>query len=145
MNPIKNLLESDPSAATEQKIYTTGYEGREVTFLPGLLKHLDAVLIDIRFTPLERPIQWRKDYLKLLLKGRYLHVPNLGNRAPESSGKVSIQNLALGIKVITELKVNVLLMCECKTEESCHRRVINEELKGQGIRVEELTDWCIES
>ena len=95
MNLIENLLESDPKPISEQRIYMTGYEGREVTLLPELLKHLDAILIDIRFSHSERPIQWRKDYLKLLLKGRYLHVPNLGNRAAERSGKVSIQNLAL--------------------------------------------------
>ena len=143
---IKNLLETDPIPSPEQRIYTTGYEGREVTDLPELLTNLDAVLVDIRFSPAERPLKWRKDYLKLLLKNRYLHVPSLGNRhQPSSEKKIAIQNLALGIKIITELKVNVLLMCECKTEESCHRRLIAEELRKQGIRAEELEDWSINS
>ena len=80
MDLTANLLEADPTPVSEQRIYTTGYEGREVTDLPGLLKHLDAILIDIRFIPPDRPLKWRKDYLKLLLRKRYMHVPVLGNR-----------------------------------------------------------------
>jgi uncharacterized protein (DUF488 family) len=64
----------------------------------------------------------------------------LGNRSKEA-GKISIQNLALGIKIIFELKINVLLMCKCESEDLCHRRVIKDKLKVQGIEVEELRDW----
>jgi uncharacterized protein (DUF488 family) len=152
MDLIANLLKPDPGSAsgvarqlTNQRIYTTGYEGREVTDLPVLLNSLDAVLVDIRFSPGERPLKWRKDYLKLLLKKRYLHIPSLGNRHQPSPEKIAIQNLALGIKIITELKVNVLLMCECKTEASCHRRAIAEELRKQGIRADEIEDWCLDN
>jgi hypothetical protein len=127
MNLTANLLEVDPRPLSAQRIYTTGYEGREVTDLPNLLKYLDAILIDIRFSPPERPLKWRKDYLKLLLKKRYLHIPSLGNRAHEVSKRIAIQNMTLGIKIMTELKVNVVLMCECKSEETYHRRIISEE------------------
>jgi hypothetical protein len=38
MDLTANLLEADPSPLSEQRIYTTGYEGREVTLLPGFVK-----------------------------------------------------------------------------------------------------------
>lgn len=100
MDLTANLLEADPSPLSEQRVCTTGYEGREVTDLPNLLKCLDAILIDIRFSPTERPLKWRKDYLKLLLRKRYLHVPSLRNRAHTETDRIAIQNFTLGIKII---------------------------------------------
>jgi len=146
MDLIANLLKSEPPSPsrqlTNQRIYTTGFEGREVTDLPELLTALDALLIDIRFSPAERPLKWRKDYLKLLLKNRYRHIPLLGNRPHNAEpNKFAIHNLFVGIKIIINLKVNLVLMCECRSAESCHRRIISEELSRQNIIVEELSDW----
>ena len=141
MNLVSNLLQTDVASPAGQKIYLTGYSGKEVTDLPKLLAALDAILIDIRFVPPDKSLRWSKDYLKLLLRNKYLHVPHLGNRTIRQDGKISIQNISLGIRVITELKVNVLLMCECAKEENCHRRLIRQKLKEQGIEAEELMDW----
>jgi uncharacterized protein (DUF488 family) len=123
-------------------IYTTGFAGKDFTLLPDLLDFLDAILIDVRFNPnTGKQIQWRKDYLRLLLKDKYLHVPHLGNRLSKESVVPSIQNLSLGIKVITELKANLLLMCECPKAEECHRTVISQSLIKQGYATEEISDW----
>lgn len=123
-------------------IYLTGYAGQEVTLLPDLLDFLDAHLIDIRFAPtVGTQIQWCKDYLRLLLGDRYRHVPHLGNRLSKDSSQPSIQNLALGIKVITEMRVNLLLMCECRKVEECHRTIISQHLKKQGFETQEIADW----
>lgn len=125
-------------------IYTTGFNGKDFTLLPDLLDFLDAVLIDIRFAPLSgRQIQWRKDYLQLLLKDRYRHAPLLGNRVSKESGKSAIQNLSLGIKIISEMRLNLLLMCECSAIEECHRAIISQELAKHGFGTEEITDWTI--
>src|SRR6476661_5630923 len=113
MKLVENLLQGEVYSKPDQKIYTTGFEGREVTALPLLLDRLEAILVDIRFTPAGMPLKWSKEYLKLLLKNKYLHIPNLGNRSYKEPRKIAIQNLALGIKIITELRVNVMLMCEC--------------------------------
>jgi uncharacterized protein (DUF488 family) len=138
MDLVANLFKADVKPSSIQRIYTTSLVGREVTELPDLLKALEAVLIDIRFAPEKMPLKWSKEYFKLLLKNKYLHVPSLGNRASKESGKISIQNLNLGIKIITELRINVLLMCSCEREEICHRRKIRERLKEQGIQTQEL-------
>ena len=123
-------------------IYTTGFADKDFAVLPDLLDFLDAILIDIRFAPtIGSQIQWRKDYLRLLLKKKYLHVPHLGSRISKGSGKYLIQNLDLGIKIITELKTNLLLMCDCHKPEACHRSLISQKLKEQGIETEEVANW----
>ncbi len=141
MSLLANLLESESERELPQRIYTTGYTDRDIALLPALLKSLDAILIDIRFTPTSKHLQWQKDYLRLLLKNRYLHVSHLGNRSSKESGKQLIQNINLGIKIITELKTNLLIMCECQGIEECHRQEISRRLSEKGIETRELTEW----
>jgi len=143
MSFLANILaEQSKRGLIAPCIYTTGFAGKDFTLLPALLDFLDADLIDIRFAPMNsKPIQWRKDYLRMLLKDRYRHIPHLGNRLSRESGKPSIQNLSLGIKIITELKANLLLMCECPAQEECHRAIISQSLKKQGFDTQEISDW----
>lgn len=123
-------------------IYTTGYTDKDVADLPDLLENLDAVLVDIRFSPNSRQIVWTKNYLSLLLKRRYKHVPQLGNRAYKE-GKIQIQNLELGIRLITSLDYNAVLLCACNKINECHRFVVMTELLKRGFKVEELESWKI--
>ncbi len=122
--------------------YTTGYTDKNVKDLPNLLENLDAVLVDIRFSPNSRQIVWTKNYLSLLLKKRYSHIPQLGNRAFKE-GKIQIQNLELGIRLITSLEYNAVLLCACKKLNECHRFVVRTELQKRGFEVEELESWQI--
>lgn len=122
------------------KIYTTGYTGQSVADLPALLDKHDAVLADIRFAPHSRHLEWRKNYLTLLLKRRYRHVPSLGNRQYKEGG-IQIHNLELGLRLIESWNENVVLMCACAELENCHRRVVKSELEKRGFEVEEITDW----
>lgn len=144
MSFLANILaEKSKKGLVAPCIYTTGYTGQAVARLPALLDYLDACLIDIRFDPMHgRQIQWRKDYLRLLLKDRYRHIPHLGSRLSKNSGAPAIQNLALGIRIITELRANLLLLCECSSEEDCHRKTISQNLKKIGFETQEITDWA---
>ncbi len=138
------LQSADSSPKIIQKVYTTHASGRDVFLLPKLLTELDSILIDIRFALPIQPIKWSKNYLQLLLKGKYLHVPTLGDRANQThnlSGKPAIHNLTLGIKIITELKVDLLLFCACGQDETCHRHLIGREFAKLGTEVIEITDW----
>jgi len=147
MSFLANVLaEKSKSGLAAPCVYTTGYNDKDFTDLSDLLDFLDAVLIDIRFAPMTgKQVEWRKDYLRLLLKARYLHVPHLGNRISKGSNKHFIQNPNLGIKIITELRTNLLLMCECLKFEDCHRSLISQKLKEQGMETEEITHWSIKS
>lgn len=122
------------------RFYTTGYAGKDFADLKPLLNDLDAMLIDIRFYPNSRTIQWRKEYLQLLLKEKYRHVVHLGNRTFRE-GKISIQNMELGIKIVSSLDTNVVLLCGCPELKNCHRFIISEELRRRGIETEELSSW----
>lgn len=122
------------------KIYTTGYTGRRVEDLPALLDARSAVLADIRFAAASRHLEWRKTYLALLLKDRYRHVPQLGNRLYKTGG-IQIHNLTLGVKTVESWSENVVLLCACPDLENCHRRVVKSEFERRGHEVEELGEW----
>lgn len=121
-------------------IYTTGYTDKNIADLPNLLENLDAVLVDIRFSPYSKNLVWTKDYLSLLLKRRYQHIPQLGNRAYKE-GKIQIQNIELGIRLITNLEYNAVLLCACKNLDQCHRFTIMNELLKRGFEVKEIESW----
>src|SRR5687768_14785009 len=124
------------------KIYTTGYTGKRVEQLPVLLDFYDAVLADIRFAPVSRHLEWRKTYLSLLLKKRYHHVAQLGNRNYKTGG-IQIQNLELGIRMLESRNENVILLCACAELENCHRRVVKIELERRGFETQEILSWDV--
>ena len=126
--------------AEKANFYTTGFTGRNVTDLKPLLFSLDAVLIDIRMSPHSSSVQWNQAYLKILLKGKYRHVAQLGNRHSVNE-PIAIQHLALGVQILVSFGVNAVLMCECAEAQNCHRMVIARELGRQGFQVEELRNW----
>ena len=125
------------------KFYTTGYAGREINDLKPMLGALDAVLVDVRFSPTSQIMRWRPVYLKTLLRGKYRHLPQLGNRAGVEE-KVQIQNLDLGIKILVSFKTNAVLMCECADRKECHRFIIAQELARRGFTAEELENWKLD-
>lgn len=131
---------TDAALQQEVKFYTTGFSGKDINDLKPMLNALDAVLVDVRFSPTSETMRWRQIYLKTLLRAKYHHLPQLGNRAFRESS-FSIQNLDLGIKVLLSFSSNAVLMCECADLETCHRRVIAQELRRKGYEAEELKSW----
>jgi uncharacterized protein (DUF488 family) len=123
------------------RIYATGYRGKDINDLKPLVESLTTILVDIRFTPYSQIMVWRQIYLKALLGKKYLHIPNLGNRQIKETHKISVQNLSLGIETLLSLNANLLLFCACAEQENCHRRVIDEELRKRGIEITEINDW----
>ncbi|HRH46983.1 MAG TPA: hypothetical protein PKY82_35380 [Pyrinomonadaceae bacterium] len=122
------------------KIFTTGYTGKKVNDLKPLLEWLDAILIDIRFAPFSRQQHWQKDFLQEILRSRYYHVQNLGNKAYKE-GRIEILNLESGINTVLSSNSNVVLMCGCADLKSCHRFVLMNELRKLGFDVEEIEVW----
>jgi hypothetical protein len=121
-------------------IYTTSCLDKDYADLKPLLEWFDARLVDIRFAPSDKPVQWSKGYLQLLLKRSYQHLPALGAREI-SPGKFAIQNLTLGLRLLGDECFNVVLMCNCNNYNNCHRSIIACELKKFGKEVEEIHSW----
>lgn len=128
--------------APKQKIkyYTTGYAGKDINDLKPMLERLDAVLVDVRFSPTSDLMRWRQVYLKTLLREKYRHIPQLGNRASRA-GVNQIQHLELGLKILISFGRNAALMCECADLRNCHRLVIAKDLRRRGFETEEIEDW----
>lgn len=122
------------------KFYTTGYAGKDINDLKPMLILLDAVLVDVRFSPTSEILRWRQIYLKTLLREKYHHVAHLGSRAFRE-GKTHIQNLDLGVKILISFQANAVLMCECADLDDCHRSNIAGELLRRGFETGELGDW----
>lgn len=132
------MSEADPRPKI--KFYTTGYADKDINDLKPMLDALDAVLVDVRFSPTSEIMRWRQIYLKALLREKYLHLPQLGSRVFRE-GKAKIQNLDLGVKILISFNVNAVLMCECGDPKKCHRLLIAQELWNKGFEAEELKDW----
>lgn len=124
----------------EIRFYTTGFAGKDTNDLKPMLDRLDAILIDVRLSPTNETLRWRQIYLKALLREKYHHVPQLGNRAFREK-KIQVQHLDLGIKILVSFNANAVLMCECANSEHCHRLVIARELRRKGFYAEELKSW----
>lgn len=131
---------SETASLQKIKFYTTGYTGMNIDYLKPMIDGLDAVLVDVRFSPTSDVMRWRQVYLKTLLREKYYHVAQLGSRAFRE-GKAQIQNLDLGIKILVSFNANAVLMCECADPKECHRFVIAEELRRKEFEVEEMVNW----
>ncbi len=122
------------------KFYTTGYTGKDINDLKPMLDVLDAMLVDVRFSPISEVMGWRQIYLKTLLREKYRHVSQFGSRA-NRAGPHHVQHLDLGIKVLLSFNANAVLMCECADQNECHRIIIARELRRKGFEAEELENW----
>lgn len=131
---------TDIALKQELKFYTTGFSGRDIGDLKPMLVALDAMLVDVRFSPTNELMRWRQVYLKALLREKYRHIAQLGSR-PTRLGTNQIQHLNLGLKVLLSFGMNAVLMCECADLKDCHREIIAKELRGKGFAVEEISDW----
>jgi hypothetical protein len=132
---------TDTAPQQKIKFYTTGFAGsKDINDLKPMLAALDAILVDVRFSPTSELMRWRQVYLKALLREKYHHVPQLGIRAFRE-GKAQIQNLELGIKILVSFNSNAVLVCGCGDAKECHRLVIAQELRRKGFDAEELENW----
>ena len=54
---------TDIAPQREIKFYTTGFAGKDINDLKPLLERLDAVLVDVRFSPSASELmRWRQIY-----------------------------------------------------------------------------------
>jgi hypothetical protein len=101
--------------------------------IDAFLAHPRAYLVDIRLRPYARfRPQWNRPALHARYHGRYVHLRGLGNvhyqdkRLPIHllDPEPHIQHLAEQLTRGT----SYLLLCACKDEEHCHRKVVYERI-----------------
>ena len=103
-------------------LYTFGYTGRHPHQLRALAEHLDAVVVDIRFSPRSRIPDWTAGRLQQLLGERYHHLPALGNRNYKG-GPIEFVDLEAGVVQMGELLAQqpAIWLCACAEVRRCHR------------------------
>ena len=115
------------------KLYDLGYQTiKDPAILVQVAEKLDAIVMDVRFSPRSRDYRWNMATLASLLQAsplhpRYVHVAELGNVNYKGwNAPIQISHLPYGLKLISialEAKP-VILMCTCRDRSTCHRLVI---------------------
>lgn len=120
-------------------IWTAGYANATPESLRAAAEGLDAVVVDARYRPWSKGEEWRKPALQRLLGGRYAHVPGWGNRNYKGDGPIELvdpQAAVLATQRLVEGHAGVLLLCQCWSWVTCHRRMCADVL-------EQATGWPI--
>jgi uncharacterized protein (DUF488 family) len=120
-----------------REVYTAGYSGRTPEVFKKIVVQMDAVVLDIRFSPVSRNPRCGKGSLECLLNERYKHVRAFGNRNYRG-GAIELVDPEAGVKIVEKLKKTAILLCVCADYESCHRKVVAELLRMQDFNVSEL-------
>lgn len=136
--------------AISPPIFTLGYAGCTRSQLVAALRENQGLLVDIRTQPFSRHPDWPQHALKFSLRGRYLWVPDWGNRnyRPEDRHRgIEIADLAGGLHRVRAYQPAFpiqawYLLCGCKVAAHCHRQVVGAWLAAQGFAVSE---WRPES
>ncbi|MDR1404178.1 MAG: DUF488 family protein [Candidatus Methanoplasma sp.] len=148
-----------PSRESSHVVYTIGYESRTVDkFVARLKTHGIRQLIDVREKPISRKKGFSKSALRQLLEEEgieYVHIPQLGSPSDirhefkeggsdkvffDSYRKYIKENVPEEVEVLEQYVSNKVsaLMCFELSHVHCHRRVLADELKNMGYKVEHL-------
>lgn len=127
-------------------IYLAGYHGRKPEALLHLSQQLDAVVVDIRYSPHSRMPGWdQKDLIKLL-HANYMWAHPFGNENFNNDEPIKIVNMQDGVNLLKRRRVNnYILLCACKDGETCHRKVVGEFIKAntqQEVREVTEEEWA---
>lgn len=118
-------------------IYATGYQGKKPQVIKKMADDLDAVVVDIRYSPMSRNPEWRKSNLQALLGSKYVHCQSFGNSAYKTGG-IEILNYSAGKAMLETIDAPVILLCACSDAHTCHRTTVLEMLKQDGYTVQEV-------
>lgn len=124
------------------KVYTIGYEGKDIDeFLELLRKKGVQHLVDVRSYPTSRREKFDKENLKDRLFHEsilYKHIPEMGGLRDEDYEEVmEEEDWKEGFEELKEIasEGKTVLMCLEKDPMRCHRRFIAERLEEEGWEV----------
>jgi uncharacterized protein (DUF488 family) len=104
-------------------IYTLGYQGTSVDALADWLDENPAFLVDIRFSPRSKNINWSGQSLKARFGNNYIHLQALGNRNYRGGGPIQLVDPEKGVRVLSQFLQTLpcVLLCACANLNTCHR------------------------
>ena len=125
----------------KHKVYTAGYQSKKIEWLENHADSLDALILDIRYSPRSMNPTWSRKQLIERFPHRYTHLRALGNKNYKGIS-IQINDLDAGIEIIDNITNHqpVILLCVCSDPAGCHRTMIGDTLKNMGFEVLELSD-----
>lgn len=142
----------------EPKIFTVGYEGKDIDlFLDLLIKNSIEVIIDVRKNPFSMNFSFTKNKLKNYLdkvKIEYITIPELGIEGSQRKGidteegykklfkeyemQLTKKEKELNKIILSGDKKRIALLCFEENKDMCHRGIIAKYLNSKGIKVEHI-------
>lgn len=113
------------------QLYDLGYSQiQDSDLLLQLIGKLDAIVIDVRFSPKSRGPQWRASNLQSQFGDRYIHIPELGN-VNYKGGPIKLLDEDSGLAKLNLMaqSSSLVLMCVCSNRDTCHRLTIVKEME----------------
>lgn len=123
-------------------LYTLGYTGLKPAQILAVALKLDAIVVDIRMSPVSRVPHWNGPALAQLLGTRYVHTPAFGNVNYKNGGSIKLHSPNIGLQQIAPLlkRQPLILLCACPDPQTCHRRIAAEVIAAEcGCEVVHLT------
>lgn len=113
-------------------LYTFGYQSGSFYEFKAKVDELDALVLDVRYSPFTAMPFWGQRQLRELLGSSYRHIKALGNVNYKDHGNIQIADMDSGCNEVIDLIVldfPCILLCACRDYDTCHRKVVAEELK----------------
>jgi uncharacterized protein (DUF488 family) len=106
--------------------YTFGYQGFLPEELVAKAEQLNALVLDVRFSPSSRDPRWRRQALVNVLGSRYRHAAEFGNKNYKGDGPIELADPRHGIAKVGPILLEqpVILLCACWQWSTCHRKVV---------------------
>ncbi len=115
------------------RVYPVGYSaGGSQAYVEALMGDAKVLLIDTRFKPYSWRQEWRQVALQAKYGERYRVAGKFLGNLHYQGGEIKIADLAtglLGLRKYLDEGYDLVLLCECCSYETCHRKVIVEALQ----------------
>jgi uncharacterized protein (DUF488 family) len=107
-----------------KQLYDVGYQSVDRDLLFAALKKLNAVLVDVRYSPRSRDAKWDGKKLAELLEDGYVHMPEFGNKNYKGN-TIELASPEAGVLMLYQILTErpAILMCACWNRSWCHRAV----------------------
>jgi uncharacterized protein (DUF488 family) len=123
-------------------IYTFGYAGQKIEKLKEDVEKLDAIIVDVRFSPWSKDKQWGQSGLIKEFGNRYKAGGKYFGNKNYQGDEIILADPLEGVKRIQQIgDRNIILMCGCWNFTTCHRRNVAELLESNGFKTMELSVW----
>lgn len=123
-------------------LFTFGYQSSKPEYLLRYVRGIQAVLVDIRYSPRSKMPEWgQQSLVQLVGEAFYQPLRDLGNLNFASTGAINLANPDRGTALLAELLEQrpAIILCACWSWEACHRKTVADLMARQyGARVEHL-------